>query len=150
MPRHTPAAALAAALLLAGGAAPAKEPDPASDFGLRLLDGLTLKLRSAVPTFSSYGPEDGTPGVWGLADADASLANRSGRLRLGLGIGRLGFGVDSRTTMEGTTARVQIRLRLDLGAGRLNLALPDMKLTPRFDRGQPGFDWIVPIVEQRF
>jgi hypothetical protein len=132
------------ALLLASAASGA---DPVTDLGLRLLDGLTLKLRGAVPTFTGF---DGDPGVWGVADADASLTRRSGRLKLGIGVGRLGLGVDTRTIMEGTTARVQIRLRLDLGAGRLNLALPDMKVTPRFDHGQPGFDWLVPLVEQRF
>ena len=140
--------AVTAALLLASPLAAAKEPDPVADFGLRLVDDLSLKLRGIVPTFTAFG-DDGAPAAWGVADADASLANRTGRLKLGLGIGRLGLAVDTRTIMEGTTARVQVRLRLDLGAGRLNLALPDMKVTPRFDRGG-GVDWIIPIVEQRF
>jgi hypothetical protein len=52
--------------------------------------------------------------------------------------------------VEGTAARVRLRLALDLGAGRLSLRLPDVKVTPRFDRGQVGFDLIVPLVEQRF
>jgi hypothetical protein len=148
--RRRQISAAVAALFLLAGAASAKETDPVADFGLSLLDGLSLKLRGTIPTFTSYAPGDGDWALWGIAAADASLANRAGRLKLGLGIGRLGLGVDSHTVMEGATARVQVRLRLDLGTGRLNLALPDMKITPRFDRGQPGFDWIVPLVEQRF
>ena len=69
---------------------------------------------------------------------------------LGLGVGRLGLHIDSTTLVEGSAARVRLRLGLDLGAGRLTLQIPDVKVTPRFDKGQVGFDWFLPIVEVRF
>ena len=129
----------------------AEELDPVKSFGLHLAEDFTLKWRRSIPEFETFAPGE-VPGwdPWGVAQADASMSKQSGRLKLGLGIGRLGMSVDSSTIVEGTAARVKIRLGLDLGAGRLMLQLPDVKVTPRFERGQVGFDWVVPIVEQHF
>jgi hypothetical protein len=145
----------ALALLLVAGTAhtarAAEEKNPVSAFGIRLVDDLKLKWSDTLPEFSSFSPDEGsTWDPWALADADASLARQTGRLKLGLGVGRLGWRVDSTTIVEGTAARVKIRLGLDLGAGRLLLRLPDVKVTPHFDKGQLGFDWVVPIIEERF
>jgi hypothetical protein len=129
----------------------AEPQDPLKSFGLHLVDDLTLKWRDAVPEFAAFDADE-TPGwtPWGEAEADASIPRQSGRVKLGLGVGRLGLHIDSHTIVEGTAARVRVRLGLDLGAGRLTLRLPDVKVTPRFDKGQVGFDWFVPIVEERF
>jgi hypothetical protein len=135
-----------------GASHAAAEPqDPFKAFGLHLVDDLTLKWRDAIPEFAAFDAAD-APGwnPWGEAEADASLPTQSGRLKLGLGVGRLGLHIDSHTIVEGTAARVRIRLGLDLGGGRLTLRLPDVKVTPRFDKGQVGFDWFVPLVEERF
>jgi hypothetical protein len=131
--------------------AAAEPKDPFAAFGLHLVDDLTLKWRDSIPEFAAFdaGEEAGFS-PWGEAEADASLPKQSGRLKLGLGVGRLGLHIDSHTIVEGTTARVRVRLGLDLGAGRLTLRLPDVKVTPRFDKGQVGFDWFVPLVEERF
>jgi hypothetical protein len=129
----------------------AEENDPVKSFGLHLAQDFTLKWRRSIPEFETFTPgEAGRWDAWGVAQADASLPTRSGRLKLGLGIGRLGWSVDSSTIVEGTAARVKIRLGLDLGAGRLTLQLPDVKVTPRYDKGQLTFDWVVPIIEERF
>jgi hypothetical protein len=129
----------------------AEELDPVRSFGLHLAEDFTLKWRRSIPELETFAPDEaGGRGAWGVAEADASLPDRSGRLKLGLGVGRLGWSVDSHTVVEGTTARVRVRLGLDLGAGRLTLQLPDVKVTPRFDKGQVGFDWVVPIIEERF
>ncbi|HLK89421.1 MAG TPA: hypothetical protein VKZ18_05990 [Polyangia bacterium] len=132
---------------LAAGA----EEDPARSFGLHLVDDFRLKWRQSIPEFEAFGPAE-TAGwdPWGVAQADASLPARAGRLKLGLGVGRLGWNVDSSTIVEGTSARVKLRLGLDLGAGRLTLRLPDVKVTPRYDKGQLTFDWVVPLIEERF
>jgi hypothetical protein len=125
--------------------------DPFRTFGLHLVDDLTLKWREAIPAFAPFDADD-TPasGPWGEAGADASIARQAGRFKLGLGVGRLGLHIDSTTLVEGSAARVRLRLGLDLGAGRLTLQIPDVKVTPRFDKGQVGFDWFLPIVEERF
>ena len=129
----------------------AEEIDPVKSFGLHLAQDFTLKWRSSIPEFETFVPgEAQTWDPWGVAEAQASIRKQSGRLKLGLGIGRLGWRVDSSTIVEGTAARVKIRLGLDLGAGRFTLQLPDVKMTPRYDRGQLGFDWVVPIIEERF
>jgi hypothetical protein len=129
----------------------AEESAPVKSFGLHLVDDLRLKWGSSIPQFETFAPGE-TAGwdAWGVAQADASLPNRTGRLKLGLGVGRLGWSVDSTTIVEGTAARVKVRLGLDLGAGRLVLQLPDVKVTPRYDKGQLTFDWVVPIIEERF
>jgi hypothetical protein len=128
-----------------------EELDPVRSFGLHVAEELTLKWRRSIPAFDAFAPGEATTwDPWGVVQADASIPKQSGRLKLGLGVGRLGFSVDSSTIVEGTAARVKIRVGLDLGAGRLTLQLPDVKVTPRFDKGNVGFDWIVPIVEQRF
>jgi len=131
--------------------AAAERQDPFTAFGLHLVGDLTLKWRDAIPEFAAFDAREET-GLypWGEAEADASIPKQSGRLKLGLGVGRLGLHIDSHTVVEGTAARVRVRLGLDLGAGRLTLRLPDVKVTPRFDKGQVGFDWFVPIVEERF
>jgi hypothetical protein len=136
----------------AGAAHAAAEPkDPFTAFGLHLVDDLTLKWRDSIPEFAAFDAGDEASwSPWGEAEADASLPKQSGRLKLGLGVGRLGLHIDSHTIVEGTAARVRVRLGLDLGAGRLTLRLPDVKVTPRFDKGQVGFDWFVPLVEERF
>ena len=128
-----------------------EEIDPVRSFGLHVAEDFTLKWRRSIPAFEAFAPGEAQSwDPWSVAEADASIHKQAGRLKLGLGIGRLGWSVDSSTIVEGTAARVKIRLGLDLGAGRLTLQLPDVKVTPRFDRGQLGFDWVVPIVEQRF
>jgi hypothetical protein len=128
-----------------------KPPDPFTSFGLHLVDDLTLKWRQAIPAYASFDAEDAPAwGAWGEADADASFSRQAGHLKLGLGVGRLGLHIDSNTIVEGSAARVRLRLGLDLGAGRLTLQIPDVKVTPRFDKGQVGFDWFLPIVEERF
>ena len=135
-----------------GASHAAAEPkDPFTAFGVHLVDDLTLKWRDVIPEFAAFDAREET-GLypWGEAEADASIPKQSGRLKLGLGVGRLGLHIDSHTVVEGTAARVRVRLGLDLGAGRLTLRLPDVKVTPRFDKGQVGFDWFVPIVEERF
>jgi hypothetical protein len=146
------AAVLALALICASKTGQAaEENDPVKSFGLHLAEDFTLKWRRSIPEFDTFAPgEAGSWDPWGVAQADASLPTRSGRLKLGLGIGRLGWSVDSTTIVEGTAARVKVRLGLDLGAGRLVLQLPDVKVTPRYDHGQVGFDWVVPIIEERF
>jgi hypothetical protein len=129
----------------------AEEIDPVKSFGLHLAEDFRLKWRRSIPEFETFAPDDDSRwNPWGVAEADASIPARSGRLKLGLGVGRLGWSVDSSTIVEGTAARVKIRLGLDLGAGRLTLQLPDVKVTPRYDKGQLTFDWVVPIVEERF
>jgi hypothetical protein len=129
----------------------ADETDPVKSFGLHLAEDFTLKWRQSIPEFEPFAPGEAAGwDPWGVAQADASIPKRSGRLKLGLGVGRLGWSVDSSTLIEGTSARVKIRLGLELGAGRLMLQLPDVKMTPRYDRGQLGFDWVVPIIEERF
>ena len=142
------------ALALLGASATgqaADDSDLVKSLGLRLAQDLTLKWRSSIPEFEAFAPgEAASWDPWGVADGDASIPQRAGRLKLGLGVGRLGWRVDSSTIVEGTAARVKSRLGLDLGAGRLTLRLPDVKVTPRFERGQVGFDWVVPIVEQHF
>jgi hypothetical protein len=141
-------------LALMGAGAPgraAEEADPVKSFGLHLVDDFRLKWGSAIPQFETFAPgETASWDAWGVAQADASLPDRTGRLKLGLGVGRLGWSVDSTTIVEGTAARVKVRLGLDLGAGRLVLQLPDVKVTPRYDKGQLTFDWVVPILEERF
>ena len=128
-----------------------EELDPVRSFGLHVAEDFTLKWGRSIPSFDAFGPGEATTwDPWGVVQADASIPKQSGRLKLGLGVGRLGLSVDSSTIVEGTAARVKIHVGLDLGAGRLTLQLPDVKVTPRFDKGQVGFDWIVPIVEQRF
>jgi hypothetical protein len=143
---------LALALLGAGTTGQAaEENDPVKSLGLHLAQDFTLKWRQSIPEFETFAPGEATSwDPWALAQADASIPKRTGRLKLGLGIGRLGWSVDSSTIIEGTAARVKIRLGLDLGAGRLTLQLPDVKMTPRYDHGQLGFDWVVPIIEERF
>lgn len=132
------------------GAAAAEENDPKS-LGLHLVQDFTLKWRSSIPEFETFAPGESISwDPWGVAQADASIPNRTGRLKLGLGVGRLGWNIDSTTIVEGTAARVKVRLGLDLGAGRLVLQLPDVKVTPRYEKGQLTFDWVVPIVEERF
>ena len=142
------------ALVLMGastGGRAAEELDPVRSFGLHVAEDFTLKWRKSIPEFETFAPgESATWDPWGVAQADASIHKQAGRLKLGLGIGRLGMSVDSTTIVEGTAARVKVRVGLDLGAGRLTLQLPDVKVTPRFDKGQVGFDWVVPIIEQRF
>jgi hypothetical protein len=129
----------------------AEENDPVKSFGLHLVDDFRLKWRSSLPEFEAFTPGETTSwDTWAVAQADASLPNRTGRLKLGLGVGRLGWNIDSTTIVEGTAARVKVRLGLDLGAGRLVLQLPDVKVTPRYDKGQLTFDWVVPIIEERF
>jgi hypothetical protein len=129
----------------------AEETDPVKSFGLHLAQDFTFKWRRSIPEFETFAPGETTGwDPWGVAQADASIPNRAGRLKLGLGVGRLGWSVDSSTIVEGTAARVKIRLGLDLGAGRLTLQLPDVKVTPRYDKGQLTFDWVVPIIEERF
>jgi hypothetical protein len=129
----------------------ADENDPVKSFGLHLVDDFRLKWGSSIPQFETFAPAESTSwDTWAVAQADASLPNRTGRLKLGLGVGRLGWSVDSTTIVEGTAARVKVRLGLDLGAGRLVLQLPDVKVTPRYDKGQLTFDWVVPIIEERF
>jgi hypothetical protein len=128
-----------------------EELDPVRSFGLHVAEDFTLKWRRSIPSFDAFAPGEAPSwDPWGVVQADASIPKQSGRLKLGLGVGRLGFSVDSNTIVEGTSARVKIRLGIDLGAGRLTLQLPDVKVTPRFDKGQVGFDWVVPIVEQHF
>lgn len=125
--------------------------EPFSSFGLHLVDDLTLKWREAIPAFAPFDADDPPAwSPWGEAGADASIARQAGRFKLGLGVGRLGLHIDSTTIVEGSAARVRLRLGLDLGAGRLTLQIPDVKVTPRFDKGQVGFDWFLPIVEERF
>jgi hypothetical protein len=150
--RAIPPVVLALALLGANARAQAAEaPEPAESFGLHLAEDLTLKWRRSLPEFEMFAPGEASSwDPWGVAQVDASIHKQTGRMKLGLGVGRLGFSVDSSTTMEGTAARVKVRLGLDLGAGRLTLQLPDVKVTPRFDKGQVGFDWVVPIIEERF
>jgi hypothetical protein len=129
----------------------AGENDPVKSFGLHLVDDFRLKWGSSIPQFETFAPDEAASwDTWTVAQADASLPNRTGRLKLGLGVGRLGWSVDSTTIVEGTAARVKVRLGLDLGAGRLVLQLPDVKVTPRYDKGQLTFDWVVPIIEERF
>jgi hypothetical protein len=129
----------------------AEQLDPVRSLGLHLADDLTLKWRQSIPAFEAFAPNEATTwDPWGIAQADASIPKQSGRLKLGLGVGRLGVSIDSNTIVEGTAARVKVRLGLDLGTGRLTLQLPDFKVTPRFDKGQVGFDWVVPIIEERF
>jgi hypothetical protein len=129
----------------------AEEADPVKGFGMHLVDDFRLKWSQAIPEFEAFSPDEATGwDPWGVVDADASIFKRTGRLKLGLGVGRLGWSVDSTTIVEGTAARVKIRLGLDLGAGRLLLRLPDVKVTPRYDKGQLGFDWVVPLIEERF
>jgi hypothetical protein len=129
----------------------AEELDPVRSLGLHLAEDFTLKWRRSIPEFETFAPGEATTwDPWGVAEADASIHKQAGRLKLGLGIGRLGWSMDSTTVVEGTAARVKIRVGLDLGAGRLTLQLPDVKVTPRFDKGQVGFDWVVPIIEERF
>lgn len=139
-------------LMGAGSAAQAaEEADPVKSFGLHLAQDFTLKWRRSIPEFETFAPDEATgPSPWGFAQADASIPTRTGRLKLGLGVGHLGWSVDSSTIVEGTAARVKVRLGLDLGAGRLVLQLPDVKVTPRYDKGQLTFDWVVPIIEERF
>jgi hypothetical protein len=143
---------LALAVMGASASAQAADQiDPVRGFGLHLVEDFTLKWRRSIPELEAFGPGDAPGrGPWAVAAADASIPKQSGRLKLGLGVGRLGWSLDSSTVVEGTAARVKIRLGLDLGTGRLTLQLPDVKVTPRFDKGQLGFDWVVPIVEQRF
>ena len=143
---------LALALMGASATAQAMEElDPVTSFGLHVADDFTLKWRRSVPTFETFGPGEATIwDPWGVVEADASIHKQAGRMKLGLGVGRLGLHIDSHTIVEGTAARVRVRLGLDLGAGRLTLRLPDVKVTPRFDKGQVGFDWVVPIIEERF
>jgi hypothetical protein len=157
------AGAVVLVVVLAGASVPAaasempppsradESQDPFTSFGLHLVDDLTLKWRSAIPTFAPFEGDD-TPAwsPWGEADADASIPRQAGHFKLGLGVGRLGLHIDSHTIVEGSAARVRLRLGLDLGAGRLTLQIPDVKVTPRFDKGQVGFDWFLPLVEQRF
>jgi hypothetical protein len=129
----------------------AEESDPVKRLGLHLVDDFALKWKSAIPEFEAFAPGEAVAwDPWGVAQADASIPNRTGRLKLGLGVGRLGWSVDSTTIVEGTAARVKVRLGLDLGAGRLVLQLPDVKVTPRYEKGQLTFDWVVPIIEERF
>jgi len=129
----------------------AGENDPLKSLGLHLVEDFALKWKSTLPEFEAFGPDQAVAwDTWGVAQADASIPNRSGRLKLGLGVGRLGWNVDSTTIVEGTAARVKVRLGLDLGAGRLVLQLPDVKVTPRYEKGQLTFDWVVPIIEERF
>jgi hypothetical protein len=129
----------------------AEENAPEKRLGLHLVEDLTLKWRSSIPEFQAFAPDEFAGwDPWGVARADASIPDRTGRLKLGLGIGRLGWSVDSTTMVEGTAARVKVRLGLDLGAGRLVLQLPDVKVTPRYEKGQLTFDWVVPIIEERF
>ncbi len=145
------ALALALPLLAAGAAARAAEDDPTRSLGLHLVDDFRLKWRQSIPEFEAFGPGDAAGwDPWGVAQADASIPARTGRLKLGLGVGRLGWSVDSTTVVEGSAARVKIQLGLDLGAGRLTLRLPDVKVTPRYDKGQLTFDWVVPLIEERF
>ena len=119
--------------------------------GLHLVQDFRLKWGKSIPEFAAFAPGESTGfDPWGVAQADASLPNRTGRLKLGLGVGRLGLGIDSTTIVEGSAARVRVRLDLALGAGRLTLKLPDVKVTPRYDKGQLTFDWVVPILEERF
>jgi hypothetical protein len=129
----------------------AEENDPLKSLGLHLVEDFALKWKSTLPELETFAPGEADAWApWGVAQADASLPRRTGRLKLGLGVGRLGWSVDSTTIVEGTAARVKVRLGLDLGAGRLVLRLPDVKVTPRYDKGQLTFDWVVPIVEERF
>jgi len=141
-------------LALGGASATAQateELDPVKSFGLHVAEDFTLKWRRSVPTFEVFAPGEATSwDPWGVVEADASVHKQAGRMKLGLGVGRLGLSVDSTTIVEGTAARVKVRVGLDLGAGRLSLQLPDVKVTPRFDKGQVGFDWVVPIIEERF
>jgi hypothetical protein len=129
----------------------AQESDPMKSLGLHLAQDFRLKWGRSIPQFEAFAPGE-SPGFdpWGVAEADASIHDRTGRLKLGLGVGRLGLGVDSTTIVEGTAARVKVRLDLAVGAGRLTLQLPDVKVTPRYDKGQLTFDWVVPIIEERF
>ena len=116
-----------------------------------MVDDLRLKWASSIPEFSAFAPGDATAwDPWAVVEADASVSKQTGRFKMGLGVGRLGLHIDSHTIVEGTAARVRMRLGLDLGAGRFTLRLPDVKVTPRFDKGQVGADWIVPIIEERF
>lgn len=152
------------ALVAFGGAAPAAlaaEPaavsaaeapgDPSDGFGLHPIHDLILKWGDAIPTFAPFDGDDASGfRPWGEADAGASIPSQSGHVKLGLGVGHLGLHIDSHTIVEGAAARVRLRLGLDLGTGRLTLRIPDVKVTPRFDKGQVGFDWFLPIVEQRF
>jgi len=129
----------------------AEETDPVKSFGLHLAQDFTFKWRRSIPELETFAPGEAAGwDPWGAAPADASIPNRAGRLKLGLGVGRLGWSVDSSTIVEGTAARVKVRLGLELGAGRLTLQLPDVKVTPRYDKGQLTFDWVVPIIEERF
>jgi hypothetical protein len=110
----------------------AEEIDPVRSFGLHVAEDFTLKWRRSIPAFEMYAPGEATSwDPWGVAETDASIHRQSGRLKLGLGVGRLGLTIDSSTIVEGTAARVKIRCGLDLGAGRLTLQLPDVKVTPR-------------------
>jgi hypothetical protein len=155
---RTCASGLAVLLLLASGRARGSDDADADAnanamrrLGLHLAQDFTLKWRASVPEFEAFAPGE-VQGwdPWGVAGADASLPMRSGRLKLGLGIGRLGWRVDSTTIVEGSAARVKVRLGLDVGAGRLTLQLPDVMVTPRYNNGQLGFDWVIPILEERF
>jgi hypothetical protein len=136
---------------LSGSVRAAEEVDPFTTFGLRLVDDLKLKWRDSIPEFAPF--EEGEAlgwQPWGRVRGEASFSGRSGRTRVGFGVGRLGLRLDSHTLVEGSAARVRLRLGLDVGTGKLTLRLPDVKMTPRFDKGQLGFDWIVPIIEERF
>lgn len=144
-------AGLIALLVVGGSAYAADQAKPIRELGIRLVDDLTLKWKDVIPEVTRFEPADGGRWQpWGLAEAEASIPARTGRLRLGLGVGRLGLHLDSHTIVEGSAARVRLRLGFDVGGGRLTLRLPDVKMTPRFEKGQIGMDWVVPILEERF
>lgn len=150
--------ALSIAFVLLSGATPAAPPEeqlrPITDFGLHLAEDFVFKWRGVIPEAERFDAGDPTLAAprrpWLDAAGDASIPARAGHMRFGLGVGRLGFELDTHAVVEGSATRLKVRLRLDGGVGRLVLRLPDVKMTPRFENGQLTFDYLVPLVEHRF
>lgn len=117
---------------------------------IRLLDGtFRLKLNSgwfrSAPSQDELGPRSFD------MNGGLSIHDRRGRLSIAGGTGRgLHLRVEWNVRQDQDMARIHSQIDIALLGRTFTLSPPDVRLRPRFDRGQPGVEVSIPFLEGSF